>query len=120
RRRRTLGAPACRAGTPGASPAPTSRTSRASLGSSPPPLEDEQHTARLVVHDRKPALLEHAQRRDVPLRDAGIQRPLVPLGQEERHRPGRDAAAPVLAPDPVPDLALAVAVEASDVTDDVT
>ena len=64
------------------------------------------------------ALLEHAARRAVVRRDRRVQRPLVELAEERGERGARDAVPPVLAADPVADLADAVLLPAHQVAGD--
>ena len=73
--------------------------------------EDEVHDPFVFV----PAHLNEAvrddglHRRDVVLCHVGMERPIRNLGDEGADRRGGDPTAPVLAADPVPDLALVVA-----------
>jgi hypothetical protein len=68
--------------------------------------------------DREPALGQHPDAGAVVLGDAGVQRTLVDLGHELRERARGQAAAPVLAADPVADLPCAVADPAAHMPDD--
>src|SRR4051812_31924511 len=78
----------------------------------------EGQVLRLLVHEQEPVLLEYAHRRAIRRRHSCAQRSLVDDLQEVAQRCGRDPAAPLLAPKPVTDHALAAADEGEDVARD--
>jgi hypothetical protein len=71
------------------------------------------------LHGCEAALLEHADRGDVGLRDPRVDRPFLDFLQERRERARGDAPAPELAPDPVAHFAPPLEPEEDDVAGNV-
>src|SRR5688572_19553253 len=76
---------------------------------------DAAQLGLLLAQDLEAALLEDADRADVVLGDVRVERAIALLVEEDLQRSRGDSPAPVLAADPVADLALAGDVEAADV-----
>ena len=80
--------------------------------------QDQRYLIPIVANDRKATLLQHPQRPHVVLRHPREQRPLDSQLEERCQCTRSDAPVPVLAPDPVTGLALALVLETDDIPRD--